>query len=138
MSGIFNDKTMTLIEKNLRFRVQRHELLVSNIANRDTPGYQAEDLVFESALEKALGADLPGPLKTQNAKHFNGNNTPPLETVEGQRILSGSSVVGFDGNTVDLDKEMAKLAENQLMYNASAKMVAFQLRQLKTAIAEGR
>ena len=138
MAGIFATKTMTMLEKTLNFRNQRHELLVSNIANKDTPGYQAEDLVFEKALGKALDADLPGLMKMTNAKHFDGRNTPPIERVNAERIRSASSNVAFDGNTVDLEKEMAKLAENQLMYNAATRMVAHQLRQLKTAITEGK
>ncbi|MBF0239632.1 MAG: flagellar basal body rod protein FlgB [SAR324 cluster bacterium] len=138
MAGIFHTKTMTLLEKSMHFRTQRHDLLVSNIANKDTEGYQAQDMVFERNLKTALKADMPGPLNTLDPRHFDGNNTPPIETVEGTRINSASSTVGFNGNTVDLDKEMAKLAENQLMYNATSRMIAFQIRQMRTSIMEGR
>ena len=63
---------------------------------------------------------------------------PPLNEVEAQRILSASPYPDFDGNTVDLDREMAKIAENQLMYNATLRMLAHKFRGLKSAIAEGR
>ena len=108
------------------------------MANKDTPGYQAEDLVFRASLEKALQAEQPGPLKQTDSRHFDGRNTPPLNEVEAKRILSASPYPDFDGNTVDLDREMAKIAENQLMYNATLRMLAHKFRGLKSAIAEGR
>ncbi len=136
MSGFLNTKIMTLFEKSLSFRTQRHDLLASNVANKDTPGYHAQDLVFEKNLEKALHADQPGPLKTSNPRHMDGNNTPPLELAQARRITSAAPFVDFDGNTVDLDKEMAKIAENQLTYNATTRMLSHQFRMLKTAITE--
>ena len=107
---MFNSKIFTLLHKTLDFRTQRQDLLTSNIANKDTPGYKAEDMVFEKSLEKALHAEEPGLLNTTDPRHFNGRNTPPLEMVKGQRIHSASPYPDFDGNTVDLDREMAKLA----------------------------
>ena len=138
MSGIFDNKVFTLVRKTLDFRTQRQDLLASNIANKDTPGYKAEDIVFEKRLKKALSSEQPGHLKTSNSRHFDGRNTPPLELVNAQRINSASAFPDFDGNTVDLDREMAKMAENQLMYNASIRMLTHQFRMLKTAITEGR
>ena len=138
MSGIFDKKIFTLLQKTLDFRTQRQDLLASNIANKDTPGFKAEDMVFEKSLEKALHAEDPGPLKTTNVKHFDGRNTPALELVKAQRIHSASPFPDFDGNTVDLDREMAKMAENQLMYNASIRMLSHKFKMLKTAITEGR
>ncbi|GIT09644.1 MAG: hypothetical protein CM1200mP30_32740 [Pseudomonadota bacterium] len=86
--------------KTLDFRTQRQDLLTSNIANKDTPGYKAEDMVFEKSLEKALHADEP--LLKPDPRHFDGRNTPPLEMVKGQRFFSASPYPDFDGNTVDL------------------------------------
>ena len=138
MSGLFGNNIFTIAQKSLDFRTSRHDLLASNVANKDTPGYQAEDLVFRASLEKALQAEQPGPLKQTDSRHFDGRNTPPLNEVEAQRILSASPYPDFDGNTVDLDREMAKIAENQLMYNATLRMLANKFRGLKSAIAEGR
>ena len=138
MAGLFNSPFVTLAHKSLNFRTQRHDVLASNIANIDTPGYKAEDLVFEKALEKALHADEPGLLKITNARHLDGNQTPPLNLVEAKRINSATPFVKFNGNTVDLDKEMAKMAENQMMYTAAIRMLQHQFRLMKTAVSEGR
>ena len=69
MSGIFDNKVFTLVRKTLDFITQRQDLLASNIANKDTPGFKAEDMVFEKSLEKAFHSEEPGPLKKTNAKH---------------------------------------------------------------------
>ena len=138
MSGLFGNNIFTIAQKSLDFRTSRHDLLASNVANKDTPGYQAEDLVFRASLEKALQAEQPGLLKQTDSRHFDGRNAPPLNEVEAQRILSASPYPDFDGNTVDLDREMAKIAENQLMHNATLRMLAHKFRGLKSAIAEGR
>ena len=137
MSGLFGNNIFTIAEKSLDFRTSRHDLLASNVANKDTPGYQAEDLVFRASLEKALQAEQPGPLKQTDSRHFDGRNPPPLNEVEAQRILSASPYPDFDGNTVDLDREMAKIAENQLMYNATMRMLSHKFRGLKSAVSEG-
>ncbi len=97
MSGMFENNIFTLIQKTLDFRTQRQDLLTSNIANKDTPGYKAEDMVFEKSLEKALHAEEPGLLKTTNSRHFDGRNTPPLKLVQAQRIHSASPFPDFDG-----------------------------------------
>ena len=78
MSGLFGNNIFTIAQKSLDFRTSRHDLLASNVANKDTPGYQAEDLVFRASLEKALQAEQPGPLKQTDSRHFDGRNTPPL------------------------------------------------------------
>ncbi|PCI23133.1 MAG: flagellar basal body rod protein FlgB, partial [SAR324 cluster bacterium] len=113
------DKNLTLLSKSLSLRTKRNAMIASNIANRETPGYRAQDLVFEKQLNNALHSDRPGPLRVSNSRHFDGMDRQPLEQVEGTQINSFNPDPRMDGNTVDIDKEMAKLAENQLMYQAS-------------------
>ena len=48
------DSNLTLLEKSLSLRTQRNAMIASNIANRETPGYRAQDLVFEKDLMRAL------------------------------------------------------------------------------------
>lgn len=131
------DKNLTLISKALSLQSRRNSLIASNIANRETPGYRAQDLVFEKQLTKALYSDRPGPLNTSNSKHFDGIEREPLELVEGRQINSFNPDPRMDGNTVDLDKEMAKLAENQLMYQMTVRAAIWKFRLLKSAISEG-
>jgi flagellar basal-body rod protein FlgB len=136
MAGIF-DRDITLLERSLDFRSRRNNLLAGNIANIETPGYKAKDLVFEQALGAALKSQEPGPMVTTNRRHMSGNNPTPLEMVQPRTIQSANSVGSVDGNSVDLEREMAKLAENQIDYQALAQMISHKLLQLRTVIREG-
>lgn len=132
------DKNLTLLEKAMSLQSRRNSVIASNIANRETPGYRAQDIVFEKELEKAYHSDRPGPLKTDDPRHFDGVRREPLEMVKGTQINSFNPDPRMDGNTVNLDKEMAKLAENQLMYQAAVRAVSWKFNALKSAISGGR
>jgi len=137
MTGNIFSKQITLLSKALDLRSKRNNLIASNIANRETPGYRAQDLVFEKELNNALHSDRPGPLRVSDPRHFDGIKREPLELVQGSQINSFNPEPKMDGNTVNLDKEMSKLAENQLMYNAMAQIIGRKLQSLKYAISEG-
>ena len=131
------DKNLTLLEKSLELRSRRNSMLASNIANRETPGYRAQDLVFEKELMAAYHSDRPGPLKVSDSRHFDGVKREPLETVNGTQINSFNPDPRMDGNTVNLDTEMTKLAENQLMYEVAIRFITRKFNGLKNAIMEG-
>lgn len=134
-SSIF-DKHFNLLEQSANLRSRKNSMIASNIANRETPGFRAQDLVFEKDLMKALHSDKPGTLRTSDPRHFDGIKREPLELVKGQQINSHNPDPRMDGNTVNLDKEMAKLAENQLMFKATTRAINWKLTLLKSAIAE--
>jgi len=136
MPGIF-DRDITLLERSLEFRAKRNNLLASNVANIETPGFKAKDLVFEKALGEALRSQEPGPMVTTNARHLDGRNATPLELVQPRTIDSANPVGSTDGNSVDLEREMAKLAENQINYQALASMISHKFMELRAAIREG-
>lgn len=132
------DKNLTLLERAMSLQSRRNSVIASNIANRETPGYRAQDIVFEKELEKAYHSDRPGPLRTSDTRHFDGVEREPLELVQGRQINSFNPDPRMDGNTVNLDKEMAKLAENQLRYQAAVRAVSWKFHSLKSAITGGR
>lgn len=134
--GIF-DRQIQLLNKSLDMRSKRNGMLAGNIANVETPGYKAKDLVFENALGSAMKAHIPGPLQTTSSKHFDGRNTLRLDQVNPQVIRSSSPVGNLDGNTVDLEREMAKLAENQVLYQGLTQMISHKFTALKNSIREG-
>lgn len=117
----------------LSLRGARQELLASNIANADTPGYKARDIDFASALKNAVAGSAGSlPLKATAAKHLAG--------VAGGAIL-GSPVLyrkpvqpSADGNTVDMDVERAQFADNALRYEVSVSFVRGDLKGLMGAI----
>jgi len=113
------DKTYEALAKSLDLRTQAQTVISSNIANSDTPGYQAQELNFEKALAKAVDSDSD------------------ISRVRGEIYNQNNNVVREDGNTVDRDDEMIKLAENQLLFSAAADMVKKKLALLKYAISDG-
>ena len=136
MAKLF-DVSFTLLQKSLDFRSKRNALLASNVANLETPGYKARDLVFENALGKAMKAQLPGPLRVTDPKHMDGNRALPLDMVRPQLIRTATPDAALDGNTVNLETEMAKLAENQIAYQAYTQMISLKFQALKAVIREG-
>lgn len=125
------DPTVALLSTTLTRASRRAALVASNLANLDTPGYQALDLEFRDALSDAGGIDLartsPGHLRVGGASDAGGTivTKPPTR-------------VRNDGNTVDLDKEMTLLGSMQGRYSAAAEMVRKRFALLLYAATEGR
>ena len=100
----------------LGLRAYRQQIIASNIANADTPGYKAVDIDFQEALRNAQAAANVPPvsLSTTSAGHLPGQTTgtpPPIPLK--YHVPSQGSV---DGNTVEMDVERAKFAENTVMH----------------------
>ena len=108
------DSALGIHQQALSLRSQRAEMLASNIANADTPGYKARDIDFKAALA-SVNPQSNGSLTQTNSKHIQissaGNHAEAL-----YRVASQSSL---DGNTVDGLVEKSAFAENALRYQAS-------------------
>ena len=116
----------------LRLRGFRHQLLASNIANADTPNYKAVDINFEQEL-KRITSSRTGNLKleTTNQSHQQSKSGNMLGV---KPLFRTATEPNIDGNTVNLDVERAKLAENAFHYEARVRSISGQFRGLITAI----
>lgn len=122
------DSVTNLLQTFLDVQSRRSEVIAGNIANVDTPGYVAKELVFQDYLKTA--AELSTlPLSQQQSQGL--ANEPRV-------IEQQSDVVGLDGNTVDAGKEMADLAAAGSSFNFGAKMLQSRFRLLRMAIREGK
>jgi flagellar basal-body rod protein FlgB len=132
-----DDKTTRALAAALKYRQQRQELIASNIANAETPGYKAKKIDFEDALARALDTDEQQTLKTTDSRHFNvgggGFNNLQPEVYE-----DANGIVSPDGNNVDRDAEMADMAENKIMYDASVQLLNKKLGLMKYAVGSDR
>jgi flagellar basal-body rod protein FlgB len=131
--GIFN-QTFSVLEKSMNLRSQKHNLLVSSIANMDTPNYKAFDILVEAEMEKALGGGNKTPLNRTQAAHIPLMGMADLNAPEIRPVEKPQYDFRVDGNTVDVDKTMSKLSENGLLYNASAQMILKKFQSLSNAI----
>ncbi len=134
--GVFKG-TFDLLERAMDLRSTKHNVVMSNIANMDTPNYKAFDVVIEEEMEKAKGSDGTTRVRKTHERHLSGRHGAAGEvrpTLEKNR----QTTLRKDGNTVDVDREMAKLSENNLMYDALAQIVSKKFQGLKDAIKGGQ
>jgi flagellar basal-body rod protein FlgB len=134
--GLFGG-TLPLLERAMDLRSLKHNVTVSNIANKDTPDYKAFDLLVEEELKKTMGSGNELGLKRTRRGHFSGR-TIGGGAVSVEADKSSQYAVKRDGNTVDIDKEMAKLSENNLMYNALSQIISRKFQGLKEVIQGGK
>jgi flagellar basal-body rod protein FlgB len=135
MADLF-DKTTKALGATVSLRQVRNNVISSNIANAETPGYQAKKVDFEEALGRAL--DLEGigtPEGTEPGHYPVGRGA--LSRVKADIYENPDVEVSNDGNTVDLEKEMASLAENSIMYKAAIQLINKKMAALKYAVTEG-
>ena len=128
------DPVIGALNTSLNLRLLNQNVISSNIANADTPGYKAKAMEFEGALRDALGVGSKMPQAETNPNHIVHRATDPIDP---EIYDDPNGVESLDGNTVDRASEMAKMAENQLLYDASAEMLKRKLNMLKYAISEG-
>ncbi|MGH8777791.1 flagellar basal body rod protein FlgB [Paraburkholderia sp.] len=147
----------------LDVRAYRQELLSSNIANADTPGYKARDVDFASS--------LAGAMKKTDGAMASASNTAPLAMTQPAGVTSGMSMVSthaghmagtsrlvptggpsddygtplyrnptqpaLDGNTVDLDAERVQFADNSLHFETGITVLSQQIKGMLTVITSG-
>jgi flagellar basal-body rod protein FlgB len=116
--------------RSLDYHTERHNVLASNIANANTPGFRPEELLRKE--EDAFGGTLP--LKRTEAVHFQAAGVPAIH----ETVISPdeSRTGGLDGNTVSLEREMSKLQANDLRYQGASKLVTRHLAMLKYAASD--
>ncbi|MQM29517.1 MAG: flagellar basal body rod protein FlgB [Candidatus Accumulibacter phosphatis] len=125
----------------LTLRAERQQVLAGNIANADTPHYQARDFDFASTLQQAVsGREQAGlrlatlglaTLATTSPQHSPGTAAAadPLQLLYRQPMQASA-----DGNTVDMDVERAQFAENSFFYEAGLSFLTGRINTLRSAI----
>lgn len=115
----------------LLLRSQRQQVLASNIANADTPGYIARDFDFSSALKNASGMNSAGPQKT-NAQHMGlGGSRDARDPAMAYAVQTQPSE---DGNSVDLDRERANFLDNSIRYESTLRFINANVKTMLSAI----
>ena len=106
----------------LGLRAERQRQLASNIANADTPNYQARDFKFADALRAATGTSSAGdPVRTQ-AGHMSMSGST-LGLAETAKAFAVQAQTNLDSNGVDMDRERAAFVDNSLRYEATLRFI---------------
>ena len=125
-------KTFQALQHAIKISQKRHALIASNISNIDTPGHKGQDVDFQKSLARALESGSELNLARTNPKHI------------GQAINTASGVEVFEEkqewngyNWINIDKEMTKLTQNNLIYRTSVETLLRKIALLKEVIREG-
>lgn len=114
----------------LDYHLARHNLLTSNLAHVDTPGFKPKDLERRTSFEGSLKAALVA----TDARHFGAGAVD-----KGFRIISDiGAAPGLDGNSVSIDRESVKIAANNIRYETISTLVGNELSSLSWAANDGR
>jgi len=117
--------TIGLLQKSLDLRTSRHKLLAGNIANAETPSFIPRDVPFEKILKRSMGDASTVGLSKTHRDHFGE---------EFSTMLQPEPVAGGAG----IDQMMARLAENNLRFQADVQVLVKKMEALKLVISEGR
>ena len=127
------DKGFDLHSQGMQIRTQRAEIIASNIANADTPGYKAKGLDFKQALARAASNQQMGMSRT-NEKHLD-TRTEINNSVDFR--VPNQADTG-DGNSVDVQVERNLYLKNSMEYQASIQFLNGKIKAMKKVISGGQ
>lgn len=134
--GLLNSVSFQRLQGGIDAANKRQNVLANNVANNDTPNFKRSDVSFESFLrQQESGPTSQLSAKVTDSRHFQfGNNrVVPAAVVQ----TDETSSMNNNNNNVDIDREMALSAENQLRYNSYIQQINSQISMMRT-VAEGR
>jgi flagellar basal-body rod protein FlgB len=127
-----------MIQEGMDLAMARRRLIASNLANAETPGYKAVDVDFERYLREAQGpagsVAQEGMILT-HAKHMRPIAMDPHLPLRWTMEISGG--LRADQNTVDMEREMGKMAQNQIRFQALTEALNRMFALLQEAATEG-
>lgn len=121
--SLLNTQQVENVSRFLDVLAFRNQLIASNIANIDTPGYRTLDINFRQELQRAQNESSP-------QKFGLTSFSPAVRQVRGLMERP-------DGNNVSLDRESLLLADVQLRYNTAVQLLRAEFHRLSSAIHEG-
>ncbi|ADG82398.1 flagellar basal-body rod protein FlgB [Thermincola ferriacetica] len=130
---LITSDTMGLLQRALDAASMRNEAIANNMANVDTPGYKRVDVAFEEELKKAMAANGRLQGLTSDPRHIPIGGKKPIE-INPRFVRDTDTTMRNDDNNVDIDKETAALAKNQIMYEFLINGINGDFKKLRMAI----
>lgn len=112
-----NPSQFDALRRSLDAAAIRHRVLSQNLANINTPGYQRLDVRFEDLLDERIGDDRRLSTGALSEVHVDPDAQPRA-----------------DGNSVDVDIELAEVNKNSLAAQTYIQILASKLQIMRTAI----
>ncbi|ADH99246.1 flagellar basal body rod protein FlgB [Salisediminibacterium selenitireducens] len=133
--NIINNPLNQLLETSLNASARRQDTISDNVANVDTPNYKAKKTVFNHQLQRAMD-DQRLRANRLDDRHIEFGGPPRSDAPH--IIERTNTQYNHNGNNVDIDKEMADMAENQIYYNALIDRMNGRFNSVRTAMGRGR
>ncbi|MDI6799981.1 MAG: flagellar basal body rod protein FlgB [Actinomycetota bacterium] len=135
LDRIFSDEPFMVLKNSLKAASKRQEVISNNIANVNTPGFKKSDVVFEDALKGAIASSSGSKKLTRtDPKHMAGAASSPAGEVTVKEFTINETSMALNGNNVDIDDEMSKLAKNGLYYTALSDLMKRRFESLKSVL----
>ena len=129
---IFRKTNIPLLHKGLRAYSMRQKSIADNIANVDTPGFRRSEVTFEEDLKAAFKKKgIGGYVTHENHMPIGGRE---IEEVKPKYIIPKDPTLASGMSNVDIDKEMAELAKNQIRYQGASILIGNIFSRLRSAI----
>jgi flagellar basal-body rod protein FlgB len=134
-NGIFQNASVDILTETVKFSERRHQLLASNIANLDTPGYLTQDISVEG-FQKAMQDKLE--VRSKPSQPNSSSQVDGLSQEQAQENVHKvfENILYHDGNNVSLEQQVTEISKNQAMHSTAITILGHQLHQLKMAIGE--
>ncbi|OBZ18389.1 flagellar basal-body rod protein FlgB [Bacillus sp. FJAT-27264] len=134
--GLLNSVSFQRLQGGIEAANQRQSVLANNVANVDTPNFKRSNVSFESILQQhelGLQSDLNARVTDRRHFQFGSNKIVPASVYSTDQTTSMNN----NNNNVDVDREMALSAENQLRYNSYVGLMNSQFTMMRSVV-EGR
>jgi flagellar basal-body rod protein FlgB len=137
LTGLFQSTSIPVLQEVVSFAQTRQAVLAGNIANIDTPGYQARDLSvedFQMRLKQAM-EDRDEPTGYPLAGRSPGESQLPLKPLIAEVAKSSPTILRHDMGNVDMESQVTEMVKNQIQHNTALTILTDQFRQLQMAIS---
>ncbi len=135
-AGFLHDPTLEAMSTYMTRLSRRQQVVASNIANIDTPGYRTRDVTFQLTMQEILSADrVRMNARTTDRPHLSA--WTPI-SMEPEVFEAEGLAMRADRNNVDIDREMLKLGETSFAYAMITQLLRGRFRTISSAIQEGR
>lgn len=124
--------TFNTLERSLNYATTKNNLISENISNKDTPNYKAKEVTFNNLLSNELSKQIEAKRTHADHRPFGNNSDGPF-----QIKTKNNTTYNHNGNNVDVDKEMAELAKNQIYYQGLVDRMNGKFNKIQTVIRGG-
>ncbi len=122
-----------LLENLANYCAVKNKVISKNIANIGTTGYQREDVEFKDVFNQSV----IGTIKTTEPEHIGTNQNPELSEKPYKIVLDSNKDDASGINNVNIDKEMAELADNTLMFKFASRKISDYYKNIQSVIKGG-